>query len=74
MAESAYPIRGFSSFMYHEFRSLENTSHLFKIFADKYQAIDNFDHGFEGVIKEEALFGDSKLYMDYQVKLNYLNE
>ncbi len=60
--------------MYDLFRSQENTSDVFRMIADKYEAIYDYDQGFERVLKGEILFGDTDSYMDYSVKLNYLNE
>ena len=73
VANSDYPIKGYSSYTYDMFKSQENSSQIFGIIADKYEAIYDYDQGFERVQKEEILFGDSVSYLDYNVKLNYLN-
>lgn len=56
------------------FRARENASEVFRMIADKYGAFYNFTEGYESVLNGEMILGESAAYLDFNVKLNYMNE
>ena len=74
IAESPYPIESYSTPMKDLFASHENTSELLKTMGGKYGVFYDYKEAYGKVLSGEIILGESVLFLDYNIKMYYLNE